>query len=110
MNEDQFFLVALTKTDLNTLKASADIPELWMALVGLWKQVRISAGGHPVVAPLLGGGLSGVGHPGTQLLQLMLLSIVNETKKRKITNDIRIILADDRFNEINLETIKNNWA
>jgi len=44
------------------------------------------------------------------LLQLMILSIVNETKKRKITNDIRIILADDRFDEIDLEVIKNNWA
>ena len=110
VNEDRYFLVALSKTDLGTLKASADIPELWMALVGLWEQVRISAGGHPVAAPLLGGGLSGVGLPGTQLLQLMILSIVNETKKRKITNDIRIILADDRFDEIDLEVIKNNWA
>ena len=110
VNEDRYFLVALSKTDLNTLKASADIPELWMALVGLWKQVRISAGGHPVATPLLGGGLSGVGLPGTQLLQLMLLSIVNETKKRKITNDIRITLADDSFDEIDLEVIKNNWA
>ena len=110
VNEDRYFLVVLSKTDLGTLKASADIPELCMALVGLWEQVRISAGGHPVAAPLLGGGLSGVGLPGTQLLQLMILSIVNETKKRKITNDIRIILADDRFDEINLEVIKNNWA
>ncbi len=110
VNEDRYFLVALSKTDLNTLKASADIPELWTALVGLWKQVRISAGGHPVATPLLGGGLSGVGLPGTQLLQLMLLSIVSETKKRKITKNIRIILANDRFDEINLETIKNNWA
>ena len=98
------------KSRLSTLKGSADIPELWMALVGLWNQVRISAGGHPVAAPLLGGGLSGVGLPGTQLLQLMILFIVNETKKRKITNDIHIILADDRFDEIDLAGITTNWT
>ena len=110
VNEDRYYLVALSKTDVGTLKASADIPELWAALVGLWDQVRISAGGHSVAVPLLGGGLSGIGLAGTHLLQLMILSIINETKKRKITNHIQIILSEDRLNEIDLEIVKNNWA
>ena len=110
VNEDRYFLVALSKTDPGTFKGSADIPELWSALVGLWNQVRISAAGHTIAVPLMGGGLSGIGLPGTQLLQFMILSIINETKKRKIADNIHILLSEDRFDEIDLEVIANNWA
>ena len=109
MNDEKYFLVALSKTNMQTLKASADIPQLWTALEGLWKQVRISSGDCAVSIPLIGGGLSGIGLPSTQLLQLIILSIVSETKKTRIAPEIKIILQEDLYKEVDLELIARNW-
>ena len=44
VNNEKKFLLALTHTDIQTLKAIADVTTLWEALVGLWGQVRNRAG------------------------------------------------------------------
>ena len=105
----KYFLVALSRTDIETLKAKADVPELWQALSSLWNKVRIEAGGNLVNLPLIGSGLSGVGLPAQQLLQIIIISILNETKKTEITKKIRIVLLEDVFEDVNLDSLKKDW-
>ena len=68
------------------------------------------AGGAPVVVPLVGSGVSGVGLPPRELLDLIILSAITETKKQQIATCIRIVLAPDRFDEIDLKEIKRYWS
>ena len=105
----KYFLVALSRTDTETLKAKADVPDLWQALSGLWDKVRLEAGGSPVNIPLIGSGLSGVGLPPQQLLQIIMVSILDATKKREITPEIRIVLHEHVFEHIQLDLIKKEW-
>lgn len=109
LNDVKYFLVALSKTDIKTLKARADVPELWEALRGLWRSVRNNANGYPINVALMGSGLSGVGLPPEQLLQIMIISVLNEAKRTEITSEIRIILTEDKFEDVDLETIKKDW-
>jgi hypothetical protein len=108
--DERFLLVAFCKTDLTTLKASADVPELWTALSGLWRKARICAGGDTISVPLIGGGLSGLGLPSAQLLQLLLISVVRESKREHIANEIHVVLPEACLDEIDLRPIKQEWS
>lgn len=106
----RFLLFVLSITDLSTFKASATVPNLVQALEGLAAKARVVLGGEKLVVPLVGSGLSGIGLPANQLLQLILLVLVNETKKRQIALDIEVVIHADRFDEIDLHLIKNLWS
>ena len=107
----RYFLAALCHTDINTLKASADVPDLWLTLSGLWKSVREHANAYPVNIPLFGSGLAQIRLSPQQLLQVMLLSLVMEAKSREIsTGVIRIVLHPSRFAEFDLESIRREWS
>jgi hypothetical protein len=110
VGEDRYFLTALCHTDPSTCKACCDVPTLWRALTGLWSAVRIRAGGDPVSVPLIGGGLSGIGLPPFQLLQLILLSIVSANKESHIASTIHIVLPRDSFEEIDLNALVSHWS
>lgn len=108
---EDFFLVALCHTDLQTLKAYAGVPELWKALSDLWEHMRNKAANQKVSLPLIGGGLSGIDLPPMHLLQLIVLSFVVATKKNKITNEIQILIFDENdFRQIDLERIERDWS
>ncbi len=109
-NHRDFLLVALCHTDIETFKANADIPQLWSAVEGLLAAARNCTDGHSLSLPLLGSGLAGLGLPPTQILQLIVLAIINRTKKMHICKEINIVLHEDRFDEIDLETIKKQWG
>ena len=103
-----YFLFALANSDDNC-KATCS-PELMLkALAGLWEKIRNKGNGHDVNMPLIGGGLSGIGLPSSQLLQLILISLLQFTKQKDINATIRIILLDDVFDSIDLQLIKYNW-
>lgn len=106
---DRFLLLALCLTDLTTLKASCDVPQLWNALSGLWPAVRNRAGGAPISIPLIGGGLSGIGLPPSLLAQLIILSIVNANRANHIGSAITLVLPYDRFDEIELDILLDHW-
>lgn len=110
VNNDHYLCFALTEADPNTCKVRADVPILWRALQGLWQKARVSHGGAPVVVPLVGSGVSGVGLPPRELLDLIILSAITETKKQQIATCIRIVLAPDRFDEVDLKEIKRYWS
>jgi hypothetical protein len=105
----EYLLFALAKTNPQTLKVYCDVPTMWNALDGLWQKARETSGGGTVNIPLVGSGQSGVGLPARELLNLIVLSIIRTTQKEKIAPKIRIILQKDRFEELDLRKIKQNW-
>lgn len=109
VNEDRYVLFAFAKTDPATCKAYSDVTMMWVALHHLWGRVRIESGGHPVNLPLVGSGLSGLGLPTRDLLNLIILSAITETKSKEITQRIRIVLHRDRFDSLDLRDVKKHW-
>jgi len=109
VNQDRYIVFALSKTHPETHKAYSDIEMLWTALNKLWQRARIISGGDAINIPLIGSGLSGIGLPARDLLNLIILSIINETKLKEIAKTIRIILHPDRFNDIDLREVKESW-
>ena len=105
LGPNRYLLFAFTKTDISTLKASATVHELWDALAGLWAAVRIRSNGYPIYMPLVGGGLSGVGLPARNLLQILITSFSYHTKKEKIASRLTIVLPRSLAKEINLRDL-----
>jgi Domain of unknown function (DUF6430) len=71
--------------------------------------VRIEGNLNRIILPLVGNGLSGVGLPPSQLIQLMLISLLKFTKEKELSSTVVIVLQQDVFNSVDLELIKNNW-
>ena len=109
VNDDQYILFALTSADPQTLKASADVTMMWVALHEVWQRARIESGGRAVNLPLVGGGLSGLGLPTRDLLNLIILSAITETKAKEVTQRIRIVLTRDRFEDLDLREVAKHW-
>jgi len=106
---DKYIVFAFAEADQKTCKASSDLNKMGIAMRGLWARARIEAGGHPLNIPLIGSGLSGIGLPARELLNLIILSVITETKLRKITQTVRIILHRDQFEGIDLRETKKYW-
>ena len=105
----KYFLLAFCKTNIDTLKAYTHVSDMWIALEGLWKSVRDCSNGCNTNLALLGHGLSGVGLPPTQLLQIILMSILKAVKQNEIGCDISIIIHPSLYEDINLDLVKSNW-
>ena len=106
---DKYIVFAFSKADPKTCKASSDVAKMWVGMHGLWQRARNEANGNPLNVPLIGSGLSGIGLPARELLNLIILSVITETKKKQITQPIRIILHRDQFDEVELQEIKKYW-
>lgn len=104
-----YIVFALAKAEIDTCKAFSDVTMMWTALHKLWERARVESGGLPLNLPLIGSGLSGLGLPTRDLLNLIVLSAITETKARQITQKIRIVLHPDRFEEIDLRDVKQHW-
>lgn len=109
VNNDHYLCFALTKTEIDSCKVNSDVQILWKALSGLWHKARISLGGSALVLPLVGSGLSGIGLPTRDLLNLIILSVITETKRKQITTCVRIILTVDLYDKIDLKEVKRHW-
>ena len=94
---------ALTTTDLGSLKVSANVPQMWLALAGLWNGARIHCNDRPLSVPLVGGGLSGVGLSPQHLLSLIVTSATAEMRRDRICADIRICLREDVRSETDID-------
>lgn len=109
-NSKRYLCFALTHTDINTSKAYADVSVLWKALTGLWDKARVVLGGDSLSMPLIGNGLSGIGLPPKDLLMLLILSMITESKKQIIGTRINIILHDELYDKIDLRKVKEYWT
>lgn len=104
-----YLAFAFTHTDIATCKARADVPQMFMALTGLWRAARAELGGDTLNLPLVGSGLSGVGLPARDLVNVIILSFIDETKRQIVTHKMRIILTWDRLSEVDLREAKRFW-
>ena len=109
VNQDRYLIFAFAKTDPANCKAYSDVNMMWMALHDLWQRARIESGGHEINLPLVGSGLSGLGLPTRDLLNLIILSAITETKAKEVTRKIRIVLHRDRFKDLDLRDVKKHW-
>jgi hypothetical protein len=109
VNTDQYIVFAFAKTEPSTCKAYSDVELMWRSLHEFWQRARAESGGHPINLPLVGSGLSGLGLPTRDLLNLILLSAITETKAREITQTIRVVLHKSRFKDIDLRDVKEYW-
>ena len=109
VNEERYLLFALSKTNHENCKVYSDVELMWHALHRLWQRARIECSGHPLTLPLVGSGLSGLNLPTRDLLNLVILSAITESKAHEITQQIRIVLRRDRFEDIDLREVKEHW-
>lgn len=106
----RYLLFALTKAEPDTCKAYADVTMMWTALDKAWGRARVEAGGHPVNVPLIGSGPSGIGLPTRDLLNMLVLSAITETKEQQVTTQIRIVLHRSKFDDLDLRDVKQYWS
>lgn len=106
----RYLVFALTQTDISTYMASADVTMMWSAMHKMWARAQIECGGEALNVPLVGSGLSKIGLPTRDLLNLIILSAITETKKKVITKRIRIVLHRDRFEDLDLRDVKAHWT
>lgn len=109
VNNDKYILFALTNTNPEDCKASCDVTHMWYALRCMWQRARTECGGREVNLPLVGSGLSGLGLPTRDLLNVIILSAITETKAKEITKKIRVVLHESRFEDIDLRAVQAFW-
>ena len=108
-NENRYILFALAKTNHANCKVYSDVELMWRALHKLWQRARVECNGYPLNLPLVGGGLSGLNLPTRDLLNLVILSAITESKAHEITQTVRVVLRRDRFEDIDLREVKQHW-
>lgn len=107
--KDRYLAFALTHTDVTNCMATADVTMVWVALHHVWQRARAECGGSPLNLPLVGGGLAKIGLPTRDLLNLIILAAITETKEKVITQRIRIVLHRDRFEDLDLRDVETHW-
>ena len=108
-DKDRYLAFALSHTDASSSMATADVTMMWLALHHVWQRARAECGGSPLNLPLVGGGLAKIGLPTRDLLNLIILAAITETKEKVITQRIRIVLHRDRFDDLDLRDVEMHW-
>jgi len=103
------FLVAMSRTDLQTSKASSDVSTLWQALGGALASVRIHGNGDPLSLPLIGNGQSSVNIEPQHLLRLIALALVDYGRKVGLPKQVSIIVPEDCFEALDIREIRRDW-
>ena len=105
----RYIAFAFTEVDVATAKAKANVPQMFLALAGLWRDARAELGGDVLNLPLVGSGLSGVGLPARDLINIIILSFIDETKRQVIAHKLRIVLGWDCLSDVDLRDVKRFW-
>ena len=107
----RYLLSVLSRTDLGTLKASATVPDLWVCLAGIWNAIQNHSNGGVARVPLIGSGLSRVGLPPSNLIEIILISFFDSTKSmRKIADKVVLVLDPRLKGEVDLNSIGRRWS
>ena len=110
VNDRRYLLAALSRTDLLSLKASATVQDLWTCLAGVWKGVYEYSNGQPVRIPLIGSGLSGIGLPAGNLVEIIVTSFLCHTKQKKVADGVTLVLPRRLAGHVDLDSIKRSWT
>lgn len=105
----QYICVALTSTDLKTRVVEANLLSLYSSLRTSLSKAREVCSGEPLNIPVMGAGLSRTGIKFNALVNLILIVVFEESKKKKITNDIRIVISKKHKGDLNLMSILEGW-
>ena len=106
----RFLLVALSHTDLSSLKAYATVHDLWTCLAGVWNGIRDYSNGRPAAIPLIGSGLSGIGLPARHLIEIIVTSFLYHTKEGKVAERVTLVLPRRLAGQVDLKSIKRRWT
>ena len=109
VNEKRYLLAALSHTNVHTLKSNATVQDLWVCLDGVWRGIRDYSNGRPVSLPLIGSGLSGVGLPAANLIDVIAISFLKETKEQKVADKVTLVLPVRLAGELDLKKIERSW-
>ena len=104
-----YLAFALSHADPKTCKASANVPQMFEALAGLWCKARTHMNGNALNLPLVGSGPSGVGLPAADLVHILMLSFADESRRQIVTQKLRIVLTWDRLHQVDLRQLKKSW-
>ncbi len=114
INGEKYLLFALTKTEKQGYIESdnCSVTDLWESMQLLWRNARIQARGSSINIPLVGTGVAGIDLPPQRVLELNLLSLFNSIieEGQITTNEIRIVLHNRFFEEIDLRQLKSSWS
>ena len=110
VNEKRYLLAALSHTDVESLSAHATVQDLWTCLTGVWKAIREYSNGRPVRIPLIGSGLSKIGLPPANLIEVIATSFLCDTKQRKVTDKVTLVLPCRLAGKLDLKSIKRSWT
>ena len=105
------FLMAMANTDLDTSKASSDVPRLWTALRHALQAVHDHGHGEPLAMPLFGNGQSGVKLEPQHLLRLLVLALVDfaTNTSSRLPKEVTIALHESCFSELDIREIARDW-
>ena len=103
------FLVAMSRTHLDTHKASSDVPTLWVALRGALESIHTHGNGASISMPLIGNGQSSVNIEPQHLLRLIVLAIVDYGRRVRLPEQVSIIVPEDCFKMLDIREIRRDW-
>lgn len=106
----KIYLVAITKTDVVTHRASSTVPILWDALGEALATVDRVGNGAALAMPLVGNGRASVNVPPQHLLRLVALRLVHSSKSHDLPRKVTINLSDDCFEHLDIVEIKRGWS
>ena len=104
------FLVAMAQTNLQTARASSTVSLLWIALLGVLREVDNHGNGATVSIPLLGNGRSSVNIEPQHLMRLIVLALVDFARKCGLPKQINIVAHENCFKALDLREIKRDWS
>ncbi len=105
----KYFCCAVSKTNVNSLKASATPEELNHALKELWSVVREKADGARVNIPLIGGGLARTGIPAIGLVNTIILAFYLESKREQVIPELLIVIPPEYAKELDIGSLVKQW-
>ena len=106
----EYILVVLSRTDLNSLKASAKLEDVCICIEAICNTARKYAQGRRVDIPIIGSGLSNTGVPPQRLLDILMLFVVHHTQKMEIAKEIRIVIGKKLGKKLDLHETKRRWG
>ena len=108
--DEGFVLVALSRTEPNTLVAEAEIADLCRAIVGGCQGARERSDGRQVCFPLMGAGLSKTGIKAENLLELLIQVVMLESAKLEIAKKIKVVVTEEAWSNLDLNETKRRWS
>ena len=108
--DEEFLFVALGETNLDDNVSHATAASLIASVREMLVRARAVCANRPLNLPLIGSGLSRVGIKNAVLVDLILTAIFEETKARKVTDSIVLVLPAGKRAEIDLGETQRNWS